>query len=100
LFLATWLFGEPSLIKTVSKRSVTGIDEYTGMMLQYPNGEIAQLMSAISFNTAIEAEIIGTKGRIKITIPGLRPLSFPFFLMMAQHNIFPFHIKAMVLNMK
>jgi predicted dehydrogenase len=80
LFLATWLFGEPSSVKTIAKLSATGIDEYTSMLLQYPNGEIAQLLSAITFNTAVEAEIIGTKGRIKIRNPWFKATEFSIHL--------------------
>lgn len=80
LFLATWLFGEPSLINTMSKLSVTGIDEYTNIILQYPGGETAHLLSSINFNTAIEAEIIGTKGRIKIKNPWFKATAFTVHL--------------------
>lgn len=76
LFLATSLFGTPTLIKTISKLSVTGIDEYTSTILQYPGGETAHLLAAINFNTAIEAEIIGTKGRIKIKNPWFKATAF------------------------
>ncbi len=69
LFLATWLLGEPSLVKAVSKLSITNVDEYLNIVLQYPDGQSAHLLSSIQFNTAIEAEIIGTKGRIKIKNP-------------------------------
>jgi predicted dehydrogenase len=80
LFLATWLFGEPSIINTISKLSVTGIDEYANIILQYPGGETAHLLSSINFNTAIEAEIIGTKGRIKIKNPWFKATGFSIHL--------------------
>ena len=69
LFLATCLLGEPSLIKAVSQLSITDVDEYINIVLQYPDGQSAHLLSSIQFNTAIEAEIIGTKGSIKIKNP-------------------------------
>lgn len=67
--LATLILGEPSSIKTISKLAETGVDEYVNVIMQYANGESAHTLSAINFGTAIEAEIIGTKGRIKIASP-------------------------------
>ncbi|MEO6290657.1 MAG: Gfo/Idh/MocA family oxidoreductase, partial [Ginsengibacter sp.] len=69
VFLATLIFGEPSIIKSVSKLSTTGIDEYINMLMQYPGGETAHLLSSIIFNTGIEAEIIGPKGSILLNNP-------------------------------
>jgi predicted dehydrogenase len=80
LFLATLILGEPSLVKTISKLANTGIDEYTNIVLQYPNGETAHLLSAINFNTATEAQIIGTKGRIEIKTPWFKATDFSVHL--------------------
>ncbi len=76
VFLATLILGEPSIIKSVSKITSTGVDEYANIVMQYPNGETAHLLSGISFNTAIEAEIIGTKGAIKIKDPWFKATGF------------------------
>lgn len=78
--LATLLLGEPTLVKTISKLSGTGIDEYTNIILQYPDGETAHLVSSITFNTAVEAEIIGTKGRIKINNPWFKATEIAVYL--------------------
>jgi predicted dehydrogenase len=80
LFLATSILGEPTTIKAVSKLSVTGVDEYVNMVLQYANGETAHLLSTINFNTPIEAEIIGTKGKIKINNPWFKATDFSVHL--------------------
>ena len=69
IFLSALILGEPSLIQTVSELTTTGVDEYANMIMKYPNGETAHLLSAINFNTGIEAEIIGEKGTIKIKSP-------------------------------
>ncbi len=76
IFLATLIFGEPSVIKAVSKLSETGVDEYANMILQYPGGETAHLLTSIVFNTPLEAEIIGTKGRILIKNPWYKATEF------------------------
>jgi predicted dehydrogenase len=80
IFLATLIFGEPSAIQSVSKLTATGVDEYCNIVLQYPQGQSAQLLSAISFSTAIEAEIIGTKGRIAIQNPWFKATDFSVIL--------------------
>ncbi|MEO8174491.1 MAG: hypothetical protein ABI581_15455, partial [Sediminibacterium sp.] len=54
----------------------TKVDEYINVVLQYGNGETAHLLSSINFNTAVEAEIIGTKGRIKISNPWFKATDF------------------------
>jgi predicted dehydrogenase len=69
LFLATLLFGEPATLQTVSKLTETGVDEFMNMVLEYPGGQTAHLLSSIGFNTPIEATIIGTTGRIHIHNP-------------------------------
>ncbi|MEP6950001.1 MAG: Gfo/Idh/MocA family oxidoreductase [Ginsengibacter sp.] len=74
--LATIILGEPSVIKSVSKLSETGVDEYTNVVMQYANGEIAHVLSSINFNTSLGAEIIGTKGGIKIENPWFKATDF------------------------
>ena len=88
LFLATWLLGEPALIKAVSKLSITEVDEYSNIVLQYPDGQSAHLLSSIQFNTAIEAEIIGTKGSIKIKNPWFKATDLQVYLPDEEVQIF------------
>ncbi len=80
LFLSTLILGGPTAIKSISKLAATGVDEYNNIVLQYANGETAHLLSSISFNTAIEAEIIGTKGRIAIQSPWFKATDFSVHL--------------------
>lgn len=76
LFFATLFLGVPSVVKAVSKLAATGIDEYTSIILQYPQGATAQLLSSIVFHTDIEAVITGTKGSIKIKNPWFKATEF------------------------
>lgn len=76
VFLATLILGEPLLIKSVSKLASTGVDEYVNIVMQYPAGETAHLISGINFNTGIEATIVGTKGKIKIKNPWFKATDF------------------------
>lgn len=80
VFLATLILGEPFAIKSLSKTSMTGVDEYANIILQYPNGATAHLLSSIIFNTPIEAEIIGTRGSIKIKNPWFKATNFSVHL--------------------
>lgn len=79
IFLATLVFGEPACVKSVSKLSATGIDEYANIILQYANGETAHLLTSIIFNTSLEAEIVGNKGRIKIKNPWYKATEFTLY---------------------
>ena len=105
LSLATLLFGEPADIKCISKLTDSSVDEYMNLVLQYPGGETAHLLSAISFNTPIEATIIGTEGKIHIHNPWFKAtdLSLHFndgrveqFAMPHESNGFEHEIKEVV----
>jgi len=80
LYLATDLLGAPAQIKVISKLAATGVDEYTNIALQYSTGATAQLISAIVFQTNVEATIIGTKGRINIKNPWFKATDFTVHL--------------------
>ncbi|MEO6230722.1 MAG: Gfo/Idh/MocA family oxidoreductase [Ferruginibacter sp.] len=69
LSFATMFLGKPESIKVISKLSTTGVDEYCNILLKYGGGATAHLLSSITFNTAIEATIIGSKGSIKVDSP-------------------------------
>jgi predicted dehydrogenase len=80
IFLAGLIFGEPSVIRSVSKLAETGVDTYASILLQYPGGQSAHLLSTIDINTPIEATIIGTKGRIQIHNPWFKATSITVHL--------------------
>lgn len=80
IFLTTLILGEPSIIQTVSKLTLTGVDEYANVVLQYTNGKTAHILSHLGLNTAIEAAIIGTKGRIKVDRPWFKATGFSVHL--------------------
>ena len=88
IFLATLVFGEPACVKSISKLSATGVDEYANMILQYPGGETAHLLTSIIFNTSLEAEIIGTKGSIKIKNPWYKATEFTLCIKDAEPQDF------------
>ena len=78
--LATIILGQPTVIKAIAKLTETGVDEYANMQFQYVHGQTAQLLSSIGFNTSIDAEIVGSKGRIKIDQPWFKATDFTLIL--------------------
>ncbi len=78
--LAIIILGEPAAIKAFVNLTETGVDESANIILEYTTGQTAQALSSISFNTFIEAEIIGSKGRIKIDQPWFKATDFSLFL--------------------
>ena len=90
LFLTTLLLGEPALIQSVGKLSVTGADEYCSIQLQYPGGQIANIYSSITIRTSLKAEIAGPKGRIILPNPFYRSTSVSTELNSGETQSFPF----------
>lgn len=80
LFLATLLLGEPSGIHATGRLSVTGADEYCNIQLRYAGGGSASLLSSISMQTGLTAEIVGTKGRIEIPAPWYKTERFTLYI--------------------
>jgi len=66
LYLSLLALGEPSKIKALARFSETGVDSHCQMLLQFPNGALAQLESSFETKTPTEAFIYGTEGSIKI----------------------------------
>jgi predicted dehydrogenase len=71
--LASMLFGTPVKIVSTANLGPTGVDEEAAMILIYDRGEMAILHAAIRLETAQEAIITGTRGRIRIHSPWWRP---------------------------
>ncbi|MEP7106492.1 MAG: Gfo/Idh/MocA family oxidoreductase [Ferruginibacter sp.] len=86
--LATLILGEPTVIKSVSKLAVTGVDEYANVVMQYANGATAHSLSTINFATPVEAEIFGTKGSIHIKNPWFKATDFSLHLDDGTNQIF------------
>ena len=75
LFLATTLLGKPDSLKAFANIGQTDVDENCGMLLKYNKGQMAVLSSSIVSQTAIEANIYGEQGRIKLNSPFFMPTS-------------------------
>jgi dihydrodiol dehydrogenase / D-xylose 1-dehydrogenase (NADP) len=71
--LAYMVLGSPQTINSTACFGETGIDIWSAYMLGYDNGKTALLSSGVQLSVPVEAEIIGTKGYIKIHEPWLNP---------------------------
>ena len=67
VFLAQSLLGVPDKILATMDPSSTGVDEQCSMIFQYKNGVTATLFSTFESNLETDADIFGTKGRIRLT---------------------------------
>jgi len=66
LYLSLLALGEPDQVEAFARYSETGVDSHCQMLLQFPNGALAQLESSFEAQTPTEAYIYGTKGSLKI----------------------------------
>lgn len=64
LFMSKLLLGNPSEIKAVATKTITGVDASCSMALSYQSGATASLFSTISANTDTTCTIYGDKGKI------------------------------------
>jgi len=71
--LASMLFGPPTGIQGTASIGPTGVDEESMMVLSHDSGRSALLHAAIRLETAQEAILTGTDGRIRIQSPWWRP---------------------------
>jgi predicted dehydrogenase len=67
VFFALSFLGKPDEIEASMTPAPTGVDEQCAMLFKYKNGAMAQLFSTLSSNLGTEADIGGTKNRIRLT---------------------------------
>ena len=66
LFWSYLFLGMPQTVKAMAIFGQTGVDEQCGMVLTYPNGELAVLDSTLRARTPCEAFVYGTEGLIRV----------------------------------
>jgi dihydrodiol dehydrogenase / D-xylose 1-dehydrogenase (NADP) len=74
--LAFLLFGRPQTVKSVARIGGTGVDEQCGILFGYDHGGMAVLSASVVDQTAQEAVISGTGGRIVVHAPWWRSGGF------------------------
>jgi dihydrodiol dehydrogenase / D-xylose 1-dehydrogenase (NADP) len=63
------VFGAPSRIVSLAHMGQTGVDELAGVVLGYDGGQLAVLHTGLQTDTAVEATVMGTRGRIRVHSP-------------------------------
>jgi predicted dehydrogenase len=69
ILLPLLLLGEPDRIYSAAHLSPTGADETCQALFQYKDGRTAIISATLASQTALTAEIAGTKGMIRIPAP-------------------------------
>jgi len=67
VFMALSVLGRPDIVEASMTPAPTGVDEQCAMLFKYNNGALVQLFSSFSSNLGTEADICGTKSRIRLT---------------------------------
>jgi predicted dehydrogenase len=67
VFYALAILGRPDTIEASMTPSPEGVDEQCAMLFKYKSGVMAQLFSSLTTNLGTEADISGTKCRLRLT---------------------------------
>lgn len=67
VFSVLFFLGKPDNIFALAKLTANKTDEQCAVTFKYNDGKLAQLFSTFISDTATEADICGTKGRIRLT---------------------------------
>jgi predicted dehydrogenase len=67
VFFVLSILGRPDIIEASMTPSPEGVDEQCAALFKYKNGAMAQLFSSLSTNLGTEADIGGTKSRVRLT---------------------------------
>ncbi len=67
VFLALSVLGRPDFIDAFMTPSAEGVDEQCAALFRYKNGAMAQLFSSLTSNLRTEADIGGSKNRMRLT---------------------------------
>jgi predicted dehydrogenase len=67
VFLVLSLLGRPDTIEASMTPTPEGVDQQCAALFKYKNGAMAQLFSSLSSNLGTDADIGGTKSRVRLT---------------------------------
>jgi predicted dehydrogenase len=67
VFTALFFLGAPDEVTAEATLTTENIDEQCAVTFKYKNGALAQLFSTFLSDTGTEADICGTKGRVRLT---------------------------------
>lgn len=75
LSLLSMILGTPRSVKSLSVLAKTGVDEDTGVLLEYSGGCLATLWCSVAARSGRRGAIVGTQGQIDIHNPIICPSS-------------------------
>jgi len=78
--LSSMLFGSPLTVSALGHMGRTNVDEKISMLLGFSENRVALLHATIRNQTSHEAEIVGSKGRIKIHSPWWHPTKMTVYV--------------------
>ena len=67
VFLVLSVLGRPDTIEASMTPTPEGVDQQCAALFKYKNGAMAQLFSSLSSNLGTDADIGGTKSRVRLT---------------------------------
>jgi predicted dehydrogenase len=67
--LAHMVLGRPATIVSVASMGRSGVDDQSGIVFHYPQGQIACLYTAMGVQTPTEAMLTGMHGRLRMHAP-------------------------------
>lgn len=77
LSIAVDLLGEPEFVSARARLGTeTRVDEALSVVMQHPGGALSTITSSLIVESSQEVTIVGTKGRVRIHRPCLRPTAF------------------------
>jgi len=93
VFLVQSVLGVPDDIQACMTPAPTGVDEQLAVQFRYENGALAQLLSTFSSNLPTDANIAGSKGRIRLTTRFYEPTTTLEFYpeRVDSLQVIPFH---------
>jgi predicted dehydrogenase len=71
--LAHMLWGAPDAVSALASFGPSAVDDQCGATLRFSSGAIAQISASLSTETAQDATLTGTRGRVRVHRPWWRP---------------------------
>ncbi len=78
--LSSMLFGSPLTVSALGHIGKTAVDESVAILLGFSDHRVSLLHASIRNQTSHEAEIVGSKGRIKIFSPWWHPTKMTVYI--------------------
>jgi predicted dehydrogenase len=76
LSFASMVLGTPTSVRSVTTKTLTGVDAADSIALEYPDGRQASVHCTLEARTPTTAAIVGTEARIEVRPAFYRPTSF------------------------